>query len=163
VTEAAVDQRVERVLAIDLGLRCGVAVWTSEGRLETWRSTHFANAGQARRVVDGLVDEVDGLVELVLEGDRLLARPWQRAADRRNVLHRLVQANVWRTHILYPREQRTGRLAKDAADRLARAAIDRFADHRTAALRHDAAEAILIGAWAAHMRRWIPDPLRALR
>jgi len=153
----------ERLLAVDLGLRCGFAVWTSDGRLDTWRSTRFARPGQARRAVDGVVGAVEGLAALVLEGDRLLARPWQRAADRRGVEHQLIGAEIWRADVLYAREQRNGKLAKDAADTLARVAIERFADHRSPTLKHDVAEAILIGAWAAAARGWIPDPIRALR
>ena len=153
----------ERILAVDLGLRCGLAVWTSEGRLESWRSTRFARPGQARRAVDGIVGEIDQLVAIVLEGDRLLARPWQRAAERRAVEHRTIGAETWRRDVLYPRERRSSRVAKDAADSLARAAIDRYADHRSPTLRHDAAEAILVGAWEAANRGWIPAPQQALR
>jgi hypothetical protein len=55
----------------------------------------------------------------------------------------------WRKSLLLPYQRRSGADAKAAADGLARDVIDRSGAKRPTSLRHDAAEAILVGAWAA--------------
>ncbi|MFP2902614.1 hypothetical protein ACLEQD_40940, partial [Corallococcus sp. 4LFB] len=50
---------------------------------------------------------------------------------------------------------RSGALAKDAADGLARRVIDWSHAPRPTSLRHDAAEAILLGLWGALEVGWL--------
>ena len=65
--------------------------------------------------------------------------------------------------MLYPREQITGLQAKHYADDLARRIIIWSGISRTASLRHDTAEAILIGLWAVLDMEWLKNVPRELR
>jgi len=55
----------------------------------------------------------------------------------------------WRASLLPPWARRTGEDAKAAAEELARKVIERSGAKRPTSLRHDAAEAILVGVWAS--------------
>jgi hypothetical protein len=93
-----------------------------------------------------------GLQQLVVEGGGTLADLWARAAQQRGVAVRRVHAEQWRVDLLHPRQQRSGRQAKQVADELARSIIAQTGADKPKALRHDAAEAILIGWWALTAR-----------
>ena len=93
---------------------------------------------------------------LVIEGGGALARPWQDEADSRNLAIEWVSAEEWRALFLYAREQRSGEQAKRTADALARRVIEWSVARRPTSLRHDAAEAILIGLWGALRLGWLP-------
>ena len=92
---------------------------------------------------------------LVIEGGGALAAPWADAAAERAVDVRWVTAETWRRAFLYPREQRTGLVAKRTADEVARRVIDWSGAKRPTSLRHDAAEAILIGLWGVVDLGWL--------
>ncbi|MFP2904470.1 hypothetical protein ACLESD_05320, partial [Pyxidicoccus sp. 3LFB2] len=66
-----------------------------------------------------------------------------------------VAAEDWREKLLYAREQRSGSLAKDAADVLARKVIGWSGAAKPTSLKHDAAEAILLGLWAVLEVGWL--------
>jgi hypothetical protein len=51
--------------------------------------------------------------------------------------------------VLPPSARRSGEDAKAAAEKLARDLIERSGAKRPTSLRHDAAEAILVGVWAS--------------
>ncbi len=99
---------------------------------------------------------LEGVSHLVVEGGGGLASAWADAALEREVEVRWVSAETWRRAFLYPREQRTGELAKRTADELARRVIDWSGAPRPTSLRHDAAEAILIGLWGVLELGWLP-------
>jgi len=85
---------------------------------------------------------------LVIEGGGSIADVWLRECRRLPI--RLLRANAeeWRKAFFHPRQRRSGRIAKEHAVRLAREVIKTRAPARATSLRHDAAEAILIGVWA---------------
>ena len=151
------------LLAVDLGLRTGLASYSEGGRLLWYRSQNF---GSRPRLKNGAVSLLKANPEtgfLVVEGGGDLAPAWQRAAEKAGVRHVLVDAHTWRQDLLLPREQRDGPTAKQAADRLARRIIDWSEAPRPTSLRHDAAEAILVGLWAVLRLGWlagIPAELR---
>ncbi len=99
---------------------------------------------------------LDGVSHLVVEGGGALASAWADAATERNIEARWVSAETWRRAFLYPREQRSGEVAKRAAAELARRVIDWSGARRPTSLRHDAAEAILIGLWGVLELGWLP-------
>jgi len=101
--------------------------------------------------------ELPDLQWLVIEGGGPLAEIWQKEAARREVRMIQTSAEVWRQQLLYPRQQRTGVDAKHHADRLARSIIDWSGAPRPTSLRHDAAEAILIGLWGVLQVRWLAE------
>jgi len=141
-----------RLLAVDLGLRTGLALYGADGRLRWYRSQHFGAPSSLRRGVPALLD---GVSHLVVEGGGALAAAWSDEAAARGVEVQWVSAETWRRAFLYPREQRSGELAKRTADELARRVIAWSAARRPTSLRHDAAEAILIGLWGVLELGWL--------
>lgn len=153
-----------RLLAVDAGLRAGLAVYDSDGRLEAYRSTNFGALSRLRKAVYGVISEVAGVTHLVIEGGGGgIAAPWLKEARRRKLSVRQVDARVWREALLVPRSRRRGVDAKEAADALAREVIEWSDAPRPTSLRHDAAEAIVIGLWGVLEAGWLtslPDGLR---
>lgn len=144
------------LLAVDLGVRTGLALYDHTGRLRWYRSKNFGNTARLRRGARGLLDENPGLALLVLEGGGSLAEIWAGEARRAGVPVRLINAADWRQLFFYPREHRSGEQAKQVADTLARRVIDWAGAERPTSLRHDAAEAILIGLWGVLEAGWLP-------
>jgi len=152
-----------RLLAVDVGLAAGLAWYDGEGRLLAYCSRHFANRTALRQAAFSLLAEAPALTDLALEGGGPLGEIWARAAERRGLaVHRTIP-EVWRPLLLYPREMRTGELAKRHADTLARAVITWSGAPRPTSLRTDAAEAILVGLWAVHDLGWLAEFPAALR
>jgi hypothetical protein len=133
------------LLAVDLGLRSGLAVYCNDGRLLWYRSTNFGSIRRLKQAVPGILDGIDNLQAVVLEGGGQLAEPWQRECQRRSLACQVVAAETWRSRILIPRRQLGAQLAKQNAGELARAVIECLAVRRPTSLRHDAAEAVLVG------------------
>lgn len=153
------------LLAVDLGVRTGLACWGDDGRLRWYRSQNFGDAARLRRAIPGLLATVPDLAWLVVEGGGPLVGAWVREGDRRALTVRVTSAEEWRGLFLLPREQDggTARL-KAVADRLARRVIVWADGPRPTSLRHDAAEAILVGLWGTLVAGWRdrlpPDLLR---
>jgi hypothetical protein len=137
------------LLAVDLGLRTGLALFGDDGRLRWYRSQNFGTATRLRRAVHGVLRDLPEVRWLVLEGGGNLAEIWTREAERVGIEVVRIAAERWREQLLYTREQRTGAQAKHHAGELARRVIDWSAAPRPTSLRHDAAEAVLAGLWGA--------------
>ncbi|MBC8162815.1 MAG: hypothetical protein H7Z42_16515 [Roseiflexaceae bacterium] len=151
------------LLAIDLGLRAGLALYGDDGRLRVYRSHNFGALGRLRAGVPSILREAGDLAYLVVEGGGELLVPWEREANRRGIRLLQIGAETWRQALLYDREQRSGAQAKQTADELARRVIAWSAARRPTSLRHDAAEAILIGLWGVIEIGWleqVPSELR---
>jgi hypothetical protein len=151
------------LLAVDLGLRTGLALYGGDGRLQWYRSQNFGSAPRLRRAVHGLLQTLPDVEWLVLEGGGPLADIWEREAERRRIPVRRISAEVWRRRLFYDREQRTGHQAKANADPFARRVIEWSGAARPTSLRHDAAEAILVGFWGVLNVGWlesIPNELK---
>lgn len=145
------------LLAVDLGLRTGLALYGQDGRLQWYRSHNFGTPSRLRRAVRGLLDELPELTWLILEGGGCLADIWKREADRRCIRVRQISAEVWRQMLLLPRQQRRGNQAKASAGTLAKQVIAWSKARRPTSLRDDAAEAILIGLWGALDVGWLTE------
>lgn len=151
------------LLAVDTGLKFGLALYGEDGRLCAYRSHHLGSAAGLKRRVRGLLEEWSQVAWLVLEGGGPLADVWEREAQRRGIRVRRVSAESWRRQLLYPREQANGWKAKRAAADMARRVIVWSGAPRPTSLRHDAAEAILIGLWGVLDVGWleaVPGDLR---
>ncbi|PIQ61769.1 MAG: hypothetical protein COV99_08435 [Bacteroidetes bacterium CG12_big_fil_rev_8_21_14_0_65_60_17] len=140
------------LLAVDLGLRTGLACFTGEGALLWYRSQNYGSRARLKKAAWSLLSEMsrDGapVTRLVIEGGGDLAPPWINEAGRRGIAVTQIQAETWRRALLYDRQQRSGTDAKRHAGELARSIIRHSGLPRPTSLRHDAAEAILIGHWA---------------
>lgn len=143
------------LLAVDLGLRAGLALYGNDGRLRWYRSHNFGNMTRLKRGVYTILHEIPTLQWLVLEGGGPLALIWRKEAERRDIGVIGVSAEQWRAMLLPARQQRSGVAAKQSADTLARNVIDWSGAARPTALRHDAAEAILIGLWGVSKVAWL--------
>jgi len=160
-----IDPPPTRLLAVDPGLRAGIAVFGSHGRLEVYRSTNFGSVSRLKKGVHGVMARIDGLERVVVEGGGGgFAEPWLREAARRGLPSAQVDAGRWRERLLLPRDRRSGAAAKDQADTLARRVIAWSGAAAPTSLRHDAAEAILIGLWGVLEAGWlegVPEEVRS--
>ncbi len=143
------------LLAVDLGVRTGFSCWGDDGRLRWYRSQNFGSAARLRRAIPALLDREHDFARVVVEGGGPLATLWVAAVTGRSMDVRRVSAEEWRSVFLLPREQRSAADAKLAASRLARLAIAWGGGRAPTSLRHDAAEAVLIGLWGAVEAGWI--------
>ncbi|GMU20386.1 MAG: hypothetical protein AMXMBFR13_04830 [Phycisphaerae bacterium] len=143
------------LLAVDLGLRTGLALFGQDGRLIWYRSQNFGTTPRLRRGVHAILRDLPELEWLVLEGGGPIADVWEREAARSLVGIRRISAEEWRGRLLLQLQQRTGPQAKHSADELARRVIDWSSAARPTSLRHDAAEAILLGLWAVLEVGWL--------
>jgi len=146
------------LLAVDVGLRCGLALYGRDGRLRWYRSTNFGSASRLRRGSEPLLAGIPGLDRLVLEGGGPLAEIWQKGAQRLGIPWQQVSADQWRRRLLLDRDRRSGRQAKQRADDLAREVIAWSRAAAPTSLRHDAAEAILVGLDAVIGLGWLERP-----
>lgn len=136
------------LLAVDLGLRIGWALYAADGRLLRYGSQHFGTRAQLKRAAYAMLSSHPGLRVVALEGGGDVALPWVREAERRSLRVLQVHAGAWRDALLIPRERRSGERAKLSADGIARRIVETSGAPRPTSLRHDAAEAILLGHWA---------------
>ena len=112
----AVDPaRDGRLLAIDLGLRCGLSVFSDDGQLLAYRSTHFLNPATLRKVAWKVLAAWPNLTRIVVEGDRELAEVWGKLATKRSIQFTTVTPQQWRADVLKPSDRRNGQDAKVAA------------------------------------------------
>lgn len=143
------------LLAVDLGLRTGLAVYGADGRLRSFQSRNFGTSSRLRSAVHAVFAQTGDLAWLVMEGGGPLAEIWRREAVRRGVQVLQIAAEQWRSELFYQREHRNGPQAKQQALLMARRVIEWSAAPRPTSLRHDAAEAILIGLYGVRKVGWI--------
>lgn len=63
---------MRHLLAVDMGLRTGLALYREDRRLLWYRSQHFGNRARLKRGVHQILREIDDLAWLVVEGGGLL-------------------------------------------------------------------------------------------
>jgi hypothetical protein len=151
------------LLAVDIGIKTGLALYLQNGKLCWYRSQNFGTSTRMRRAVNNLLGNLPDLSWIILEGGGTLAEIWEREARRHNIPVRCISAERWRRLLLYPREQRSGFQAKRNADDLAKKIILWSDAPRAISLRHDAAEAILIGLWGILDVGWLKRLPRELQ
>ncbi|MGE4294059.1 MAG: hypothetical protein AB7E32_17875 [Desulfovibrio sp.] len=139
------------ILAVDAGLRTGLALFGADGRLCWCRSHNLGRASRLRRAAANLLREYAPKL-LVVEGGGALADIWLDEAASRELAALRISAEQWRAMLLLPRERTSGKTAKRAAERIAREIVEWSGARRPTSLRHDAAEAVLIGFYAALQR-----------
>lgn len=142
------SRQLTALLAVDVGVRTGLAGFSREGRLLWWSSRNFGSVARLRRGADALLGELPALSCLVVEGDGRLAEIWRKHARTRRLSFHWVSAETWREELLIQRQRRSGEQAKATAVELARVRVREAGLSPPRALGHDAAEAILVGLWA---------------
>lgn len=145
----------ERLLAVDLGLRTGLAVFGRDGKLIWYRSRNYGNKTRLRKAARSVIKEAGELNVVAIEGGGDIALPWVHEIERQGLELIQVQAESWRKDLLLSRHQRNGLQAKKHADTLARKIIAWSGAKKPTSLRHDAAEAICFGLWAVREKGWL--------
>ena len=135
------------LLAVDLGIRAGLAFFGADGRLRWYGSRNFGNRARLRRGIPGILEGEPGLAWLVVEGGGDLAPLWTGEAEKRGIGILQTTAEAWRERLFILRDRRNGAKAKSSAGDAARLVIEWSRARRPTSLRHDAAEAIMIGLW----------------
>lgn len=121
-----------------------------------YHAQHYGNRDQLKRAVWGIMSGGDAPLEvLIMEGDRGLGALFAKLGHKWGVEVVFTDAHVWRPSLMDPKRRRSGEDAKAYADRLARAVITASGAPEPTALRHDAAEAILVGLWGVLARDWL--------
>jgi hypothetical protein len=151
------------LLAVDLGLRTGLALFAEDGRLQWVRSSNVGSRARLKKAASSLLRQPGDVEWLVMEGGGDLAEIWTKEAERMGIGVHRISAEVWRHDLLLPRERRTGELAKQNADRLARAVVEWSGVQNLTSLKHDAAEAVLVGLWGVRRVGWLAEWPRELR
>lgn len=146
---------LHHLLAVDIGLHTGLALFREDGRLLWYRSHHIATPAKLKKLVGKLLRDTPRPDRLYLEGGGPLAEIWQREAVKLNIQTTVLHAQQWRARLLNERQQRSGVQAKREAGRLARQVIEQLGEKRPTSLRHDTAEAILVGLYAILQLGWL--------
>ena len=139
-----------KLLAVDAGLHCGYAMFDlSSAELLWYRSHNYGMQARLRRGAATLIDQELPIAAIVIEGGGTVAEPWIKTAQYNRIPVFQIHAAQWRTDVLHAREQRSGAQAKKAAQQHAQARMTHAkTGYHYNQVRHDAAEAILIGEWA---------------
>lgn len=144
------------LLAVDIGVRTGLARLNAQGEVVWCRSHNLGNVSRLKRAVQAILSQERGLTWLVLEGGGRLAEIWVHAGQSRGLHVHQCHAQDWRAEMLLPRQCRDGRQAKASARRLAEAALARMGRPHRTPLDSDAAEAVLLGIWAVRHLGLVP-------
>lgn len=147
-----------RLLAVDAGLRTGLALLDGDGRLLWCRSHNLGSTARLRKAAARIMSELPLLRQVVVEGGGSLAGIWEHCAQRREVPCRVIQAQDWREDFLLPREMSSGHAAKVAACRLLGVIVRAEGWTSPTLPGHDAAEAALAGIWMAVRLGWRDMP-----
>ena len=143
------------LLAIDLGIKTGFALYNKKDKLCWYRSNNLGSRKRLKRRALSMLNEINNIDHILMEGGGDLANIWLRVAKKKEIPCRLINAENWRETLFVKREWRDGKTAKKSADILARKIIKWSETERPTSLTHDAAEAILIGFWGAIELGWI--------
>ena len=135
------------LLAVDVGMRAGLAWFGTDGRLLHSRSARFANRAVLRRAVPAILAERPPVRLVVLEGMGPVADIWMRSLERLGVCRLCV------IHRNVPAQQHAARLAAPL--------LAGTGHPRPEAIGDDEAEAILCGLWA--VRALLPSLSRPVR
>ncbi|MEA3444680.1 MAG: hypothetical protein U9R19_08135 [Bacteroidota bacterium] len=154
---------MDRLLAIDLGVKTGLALFNRIGELEWYRSQNYGNRNRLSRAAYSILNNISGLSLIVIEGGGSLYKIWRKEAIRAGIGCKQIHAHEWRGDILFCREQRNCTLAKHNAIRFAKIVIDKCGQNKSTSLTDDAAEAILTGYWFMKKTGWCTNKLGPLR
>lgn len=141
------------LLAIDVGMRAGFAWFDEKGTLVRARSTRFAKRMTLKRALPSILSEIEGVAEVVLEGQGEIADIFKKGIQRASLPVLAFSAEEWREDMLLPRERRTGQQAKATAEAMALKIAHECGNPPKCAYDDDAAEAVLFGLW--YIRHWL--------
>ena len=59
---------MEHLLAVDLGVKTGMALYNAEGKIIWYRSRNYGNKQRLRTDIQNILDDIPSLVHVFLEG-----------------------------------------------------------------------------------------------
>ncbi|MCF8364650.1 MAG: hypothetical protein K9H16_02630 [Bacteroidales bacterium] len=154
---------MEFLLSVDLGVKTGLAMFNSEGRLLWYRSQNFGNKVRLKKAIPWILNIEEDIHYLIIEGGGSIRKIWDSHLDKRNIEVIHIMAEDWRQEILLERERRKGKQAKEKAIFYAEKVIQKLSHKKTQVLNDNTAEAILIGFWGAAKLGWLNNPGTILR
>jgi len=154
---------MEFLLAVDLGIRTGLAMFGSDSKLYWFRSQNFGSAARLRRAIPWLLSQEEDLSCIIIEGGGPLLKIWDNELNKKHVEVLKIMAEHWRTELFYQREQQNGREAKANALIYAAKVIEKISVHRATSLDNNSAEAILIGLYGMQKLNWVASAASYLR
>ena len=154
------EDKGKHLLAVDAGLHTGLALYARNGRLLWYRSHHLGDQNKLKRLIASLLRRHPLPTHIYLEGGGPVAELWQREAVKLGRLFVQLHADQWRGRLFYARQHPSGRIAKQQALEMAISVIDLLGQKKPTGLRHDTAEAILVGLYGlldlGWLERWPP-------
>ncbi len=141
------------LLAIDVGMKAGFAWFEENGILIRARSTRFAKRMTLKRALPSILAEIEGVSEVVLEGQGEIADIFRKGIQRASLPVLQFSAEEWREDMLLPRERRSGQQAKAVAEAMALKIAHDCGNPPKCAYDDDAAEAVLFGLW--YLKHWL--------
>ena len=154
-------QNLSHLLAVDVGLHTGLALFSENAELLWYRSHHVSSSAKLKKLVGKLLREAPRPTHLYLEGGGPLVEIWQHEAVKLAICTEQIHAQQWRAQLLNDRQQRSGAQAKKEADGIARKVIEQLGHKNPTSLRHDTAEAILVGLYGLLQLGWLANyPLK---
>lgn len=148
---------METLLAIDLGVKTGWASYSQSGKLLDYGSHNYGNASRLKKAVYPLLTNFDGLHYLVIEGGGKLTKYWVKVARQLDIEVTQTHAHAWRKDLFRQKNMTNTKHMKQHAEEKAREIIEDAGLSQPKRLKHDAAEAIMIGYWACLQAGWIKD------
>ena len=147
------------LFSLDLGLRFGWALYTQELDLIAYGSRHCGSVAQFKALAYSSIKRLPHDSHVYVEGGGPLLKYWRNPAEKRSLYFRSVHAEQWRSDTLPITHQYhvRGTVMKAEAIKRARPLILAQSGKRAKTLRHDAAEAILMGWWALYQIEWCSE------
>lgn len=145
------------LLAIDLGVKTGFALYNRRGNILRYHSQNFGNARRLKKAVYDILHASGDLQYLYLEGGGKLEKYWIKEAAKMGVHTIQLHADEWR-QMLYPaaRHHHKTRQSKQFAEKKARELLQSQSLPLPHTLNHDVAEAILVGLYGCIAQGWLP-------
>tara|TARA_B100000513_G_scaffold195634_1_gene126799 strand:- start:126 stop:2048 length:1923 start_codon:yes stop_codon:yes gene_type:complete len=165
------------LLAIDVGLRNGLALYSGNGSLLRFEYLEAESVAELEERAVGVfaswpAELPEGwgahgytrITHVVCEGGDLpLRAAWESEAALHGARYGEVLAHSWRKNLLSKKEQKSGQLAKAAARLIARQLVNDYgagaAGSHQGKMQTDMAEAILVGYHSIHQLGWLPKQL----
>ena len=147
--------RTKHLLSADLGVKTGMALFSSEPRLIWYRSQNYGNKNRLKTDVHNILKDFSPSDIILVEGGGELLKIWKNEAVKKRMEFIQVYAEDWREDLLFKRQFKDGLSAKKHATNLAMKVVNLYSQKKPLPMIHDAAEAILAGLWGIHTKGWI--------
>jgi hypothetical protein len=158
------------LMAVDLGLKSGVSLFSYQGKLIRYEQFHFDRVTlqdditkliqeweqDAARMIPNSDGRPFKVSHIAIEGgDTNLLGIWERAAPDYPLLR--VRPEEWRAELLTEKENHDGASAKAASRLIARQVVQDYGimEQHTGKFQTDVAESVLLGLFVARRLGWI--------